>query len=203
MPGGRARYGGWERPSVGATDDRRDRARAHPHRRRDGCRLRRPRRRTLAVGRSSPLIVALLAVDLVVHRGNHEPTARRALVESAVWVACGLGFGAVVLASWGGQAFGEYLSGYVIEKSLSVDNVFVWAVIFSTFAIPLRYQHRVLFWGIFGALDAARGLHLRRHRAHRAVLVDAARVRCRADRVRHQGRPPPRRRGRRTGTTAR
>ena len=52
----------------------------------------------------------------------------------------------------GGQAFGEYLSGYVIEKSLSIDNVFVWAVIFSTFAIPLRYQHRVLFWGIFGAL---------------------------------------------------
>jgi tellurite resistance protein TerC len=53
---------------------------------------------------------------------------------------------------WGGQAFGEYMSGYVIEKSLSVDNVFVWAVIFSSFAIPLRLQHRVLFWGIFGAL---------------------------------------------------
>ncbi len=52
----------------------------------------------------------------------------------------------------GGAAFTEYLSGYVIEKSLSVDNVFVWAVIFSSFAIPLRYQHRVLFWGIFGAL---------------------------------------------------
>ena len=51
-----------------------------------------------------------------------------------------------------GGAFGEYLSGYVIEKSLSIDNVFVWAVIFSTFAIPARYQHRVLFWGIFGAL---------------------------------------------------
>jgi tellurite resistance protein TerC len=53
---------------------------------------------------------------------------------------------------FGGAAFGEYLSGYVIEKSLSIDNVFVWAVIFSTFAIPARYQHRVLFWGIFGAL---------------------------------------------------
>ena len=75
-----------------------------------------------------------------------------ALVESAIWVACGLGFGAVVLASWGGEAFGEYLSGYVIEKSLGVDNVFVWAIVFSSFAIPLRYQHRVLFWGIFGAL---------------------------------------------------
>jgi tellurite resistance protein TerC len=98
------------------------------------------------------LLAALLTVDLALHRGNHVPTARRALVESTVWVACGLGFSLVVLLAWGGQAFGEYMSGYVIEKSLSIDNVFVWAVIFSTFAIPPRYQHRVLFWGIFGAL---------------------------------------------------
>jgi tellurite resistance protein TerC len=98
------------------------------------------------------LLVGLLAVDLVAHRGAHEPTLRRAAFESAMWVACGLGFAVVVLWLWGSAAFGEYLSGYVIEKSLSVDNVFVWAIIFSTFAIPLRYQHRVLFWGIFGAL---------------------------------------------------
>jgi tellurite resistance protein TerC len=98
------------------------------------------------------LILALLAVDLYLHRGNHEPTTRRALIESGAWIACGLAFSGVVLAVFGGKAFGEYMSGYVIEKSLSVDNVFVWAVIFSTFAIPLRYQHRVLFWGIFGAL---------------------------------------------------
>ncbi len=98
------------------------------------------------------LLAALLSVDLVLHRGNHAPTARRALVESMAWVACGLGFSVVVLVAWGDQAFGEYLSGYIIEKSLSVDNVFVWAIIFSTFAIPRRYQHRVLFWGIFGAL---------------------------------------------------
>ena len=98
------------------------------------------------------VIVVLLAVDLLLHRGNHEPTAKRALVESAAWVACGLGFAVVVLVWMGGQAFSEYLSGYVIEKSLSIDNVFVWAVIFSSFAIPPRYQHRVLFWGIFGAL---------------------------------------------------
>ena len=98
------------------------------------------------------LLGTLLAADLLAHRGAHEPTLRRAAVESAVWVACGLGFAIVVLWLWGGAAFGEYLSGYVIEKSLSVDNVFVWAIIFSTFAIPLRYQHRVLFWGIFGAL---------------------------------------------------
>jgi tellurite resistance protein TerC len=98
------------------------------------------------------IIAALLAVDLVLHRGEHEPTFKRALAESAAWVACGLLFGVGMLAVFGGQAFGEYISGYVIEKSLSVDNVFVWAIIFSTFAIPLRYQHRVLFWGIFGAL---------------------------------------------------
>ncbi len=94
----------------------------------------------------------MLGVDLFIHRGNHEPNPRRALVESAIWVGCGLGFAGVVLIAWGGTAFSEYLSGYVIEKSLSVDNVFVWAIIFSSFAIPLRYQHRVLFWGIFGAL---------------------------------------------------
>jgi tellurite resistance protein TerC len=98
------------------------------------------------------LILGLLAIDLFLHRDNHEPTARRAVVESSVWIAFGLGFSGVVLALFGGKAMGEYLSGYVIEKSLSVDNVFVWAVIFATFAIPLRYQHRVLFWGIFGAL---------------------------------------------------
>jgi tellurite resistance protein TerC len=98
------------------------------------------------------LIVALLTVDLLLHRGNQEPTTKHALIESAVWVACGLGFSVVILLLFGGAAFGEYLSGYVIEKSLSIDNVFVWAVIFSTFAIPARYQHRVLFWGIFGAL---------------------------------------------------
>lgn len=98
------------------------------------------------------VIVALLTVDLLLHRGNHEPTAKRALIESAAWVACGLGFAVVVLVWKGGGAFSEYLSGYVIEKSLSIDNVFVWAVIFSSFAIPARYQHRVLFWGIFGAL---------------------------------------------------
>ncbi|MGH7292527.1 MAG: TerC family protein, partial [Myxococcota bacterium] len=101
------------------------------------------------------LIVALavmLGIDLLAHRDDHEPSAKGALVESAIWVSCGLGFAGVVLIAWGGTAFSEYLSGYVIEKSLSVDNVFVWAIIFSTFAIPLRFQHRVLFWGIFGAL---------------------------------------------------
>jgi tellurite resistance protein TerC len=64
----------------------------------------------------------------------------------------GLAFAAVIALAFGGQASGEYLAGYLIEKSLSVDNVFVWAVIFGSFSIPVRFQHRVLFWGVFGAL---------------------------------------------------
>jgi tellurite resistance protein TerC len=94
----------------------------------------------------------MLAVDLVRHRDDHEPTMREALGESIVWVLCGLAFAGVIALAFGGGAFGEYISGYLIEKSLSVDNVFVWAMLFSSMAIPLKYQHRVLFWGIFGAL---------------------------------------------------
>jgi len=97
-------------------------------------------------------IAVLLGVDLIRHRDNHEPGQKETLVESAVWVACGLAFSGVVAFVWGFDAFGEYLSGYLIEKSLSVDNVFVWSILLTTLAIPLRYQHRVLFWGIFGAL---------------------------------------------------
>ena len=94
----------------------------------------------------------MLTIDLVRHRDDHEPTMGEALRESIVWVACGLAFAGVVAFAFGGQAFGEYISGYLIEKSLSVDNVFVWSMLFTTLAIPLKFQHRVLFWGIFGAL---------------------------------------------------
>jgi tellurite resistance protein TerC len=94
----------------------------------------------------------MLAIDLMRHRDDHEPTLREALKESCIWVACGLAFSVVVLVAFNGQAFGEYISGYLIEKSLSVDNVFVWSMLFTSMAIPLKYQHRVLFWGIFGAL---------------------------------------------------
>jgi tellurite resistance protein TerC len=69
-----------------------------------------------------------------------------------VWITIGLSFTAVIWVWLGRTAAGEYLAGYLVEKSLSVDNVFVWAVIFSYFAVPKKYQHRVLFWGIFGAL---------------------------------------------------
>ena len=95
----------------------------------------------------------LLLVDLLVfHREAHAVKPKEAAIESALWIGVGLAFGLVVLWAYGGQATGEYYAGYLIEKSLSVDNVFVWALIFSYFAVPGKYQHRVLFWGIFGAL---------------------------------------------------
>jgi tellurite resistance protein TerC len=77
---------------------------------------------------------------------------RSAAIGTAVWVAIGLAFAFVILATLGGSATGQYLTGYVIEESLSVDNVFVWAVIFTFFAVPTAYHRRALFWGIFGAL---------------------------------------------------
>ncbi|MFM9036750.1 MAG: TerC family protein [Actinomycetota bacterium] len=98
-------------------------------------------------------IAFLLCLDLLVfHRRAHEVHVREALVESIVWIGLGLSFTVVVAIAFGGGAAGEYISGYLIEKSLSVDNVFVWALILGHFRIPNKYQHRVLFWGIFGAL---------------------------------------------------
>jgi tellurite resistance protein TerC len=98
-------------------------------------------------------IVALLVTDLlVVHRRPHAVGLREAAIESTVWIAIGLSFTAVIAVMGGGAAAGEYVTGYLIEKSLSVDNVFVWAVLLSYFAVPREYQFRVLFWGIFGAL---------------------------------------------------
>ena len=98
------------------------------------------------------LLGLLLTVDLIRHRDDHEPSPREAAIETLVWVSIGLSFSLVIAFAYGSQAFGEYISGYLIEKSLSVDNVFVWAILFSAMAIPLKFQHRVLFWGIFGAL---------------------------------------------------
>lgn len=99
------------------------------------------------------LIIGLLLFDLLVlHRRPREISFREALMETAGWVAVAVGFGALVWWWLGGEGLGQYLSGYLIEESLSVDNVFVWAVILSWFAVPAAYQFRVLFWGVFGAL---------------------------------------------------
>ena len=98
-------------------------------------------------------ITALLIIDLLlVHRTPHVISIKEALIESTVWISIGLGFGLVMLAWHGPDAAGEYYAGFLIEKSLSIDNVFVWAVIFAFFAVPREFQFRVLFWGIFGAL---------------------------------------------------
>ena len=99
------------------------------------------------------VLAALLLVDiLVIHRKAHVVHTKEAAIESAAWISVGLLFGLVMLWEFGGAAAGEYMGGYLIEKSLSVDNVFVWAVLFAHFRVPAQYQHRVLFWGIFGAL---------------------------------------------------
>jgi len=102
-------------------------------------------------------IVALLVVDLLlVHRKPHEIHFKEAAIESSIWISIGVAFTGVIYllggSADGGAAAGEYISGFLLEKSLSVDNVFVWAVIFTYFAVPKQYQFRVLFWGIFGAL---------------------------------------------------
>ena len=99
------------------------------------------------------LILALLAVDLgVFHRNAHTVGLREAAAWSAVWIALALVFNAGVFYFGGSQKGTEFLTGYLIEKSLSVDNVFVFVLLFTYFAVPAQYQHRVLFWGILGAL---------------------------------------------------
>ena len=98
-------------------------------------------------------IVALLIVDLKVVMGDeHEIQTREAAWYSAAWISLGVLFGAFIWVWQGGDSALLYITGYLIEKSLSIDNVFVWAVMFQFFAVPPKYQHRVLFWGIFGAL---------------------------------------------------
>jgi tellurite resistance protein TerC len=98
-------------------------------------------------------ILAMLALDLgVFHRKAHEVTFKEAATWSAVWVALALAFNVGVWQLMGAEKGTQFLTGYLIEKSLSVDNIFVFALIFSYFAVPSVYQHRVLFWGILGAL---------------------------------------------------
>ena len=97
-------------------------------------------------------ILAMLAVDLLAHRREHVVTLREAAAWSAVWVTLGVGFGVLVWRVYGAEAGGQYFAGYLIEKSLAVDNVFVFALIFTAFAVPRQYQHRVLFYGVLGAL---------------------------------------------------
>jgi tellurite resistance protein TerC len=98
-------------------------------------------------------VLAMLAVDLFVfHREAHEVRAAEAAAWSTVWVALAVCFGIGVYVFLGPERGLEYFTGYLIEKALSVDNIFVFVLIFGYFRVPPRYQHRVLFWGILGAL---------------------------------------------------
>lgn len=99
------------------------------------------------------IVITLLALDLgVLHRKQREIEVTESLILSAVYIALGLGFGAWVWWYMGETAGIQYVTGFVIEKSLAMDNVFVIAMIFTYFAIPRIYQHRVLFWGILGVI---------------------------------------------------
>ncbi len=98
-------------------------------------------------------VLAMLALDLLVfHRKPHEVSVREALSWSAVWIALALVFNAGLYFFQGRQPALEFLTGYLIEKSLSVDNIFVFLMVFAYFRVPQKYQHEVLFWGILGAL---------------------------------------------------
>lgn len=105
------------------------------------------------------LILGMLAIDLFAHRRAHVIGVREAAAWSAVWVSIGVAFGAWVWWAHGAELGQQYFAGYLIEKSLAVDNVFVWAIIFTYFAVPREFQHRVLFFGVLGAL-VFRGLFI-------------------------------------------
>jgi tellurite resistance protein TerC len=99
------------------------------------------------------LVFLMLALDLgVFNRKVHAPSVREAAIWSAVWVALSLAFNAIVWHYMGPPKGLEWLTGYLLEKSLSVDNLFVFVLIFSSFQVDLRHQHRVLYWGVLGAL---------------------------------------------------
>ena len=98
-------------------------------------------------------VLLMLALDLgVFHRKSHEVKIKEALIWTGIWIFLALLFNAGIYYFFGNEKALEFLTGYIIEKSLSVDNIFVFILIFTYFNIPLEYQHKVLFWGIFGAL---------------------------------------------------
>lgn len=97
-------------------------------------------------------IIVMLLIDLFAHRKAHEIEFKEAAGWSIFWVALGLIFGVIVWVGAGAEFGQQYFAGFLIEKSLAVDNVFVWAIIFASLGVPRKYQHRVLFLGVLGAL---------------------------------------------------
>ncbi len=99
------------------------------------------------------VVLGLLALDLgVFHRKSHEVKIKEALIWSAVWISLALLFNVFVYFTRGSGPALEFLTGYLIEEALSVDNLFVFLLVFSYFRVPANVQHKVLFWGILGAL---------------------------------------------------
>jgi tellurite resistance protein TerC len=99
------------------------------------------------------IILGMIAIDLFVVRKNaHNVGFREALTWSLIWVALSLGFGTFIFLFMGYEKGAEFFSGYIVEKMLSIDNIFIFSVIFHALSIPLKYQHRVLVWGVIGAL---------------------------------------------------
>ena len=99
------------------------------------------------------VVLAILALDLgVLHRRSEKVTLKQAAIWSTIWVVLSLSFAASIYLAMGKQRGLEFLTGYLIEYALSVDNIFVFVLIFTYFNVPEKYQHRVLFWGIIGAL---------------------------------------------------
>src|SRR5688572_9525385 len=99
------------------------------------------------------VVFVMLALDLgVFHRRAHAVSIREATAWTIVWIAVSLVFNAVVFYWFGEKTALEFLTGYIVEKALSVDNLFVFFVLFNYFRVPQQLQHRVLFWGIFGAI---------------------------------------------------
>lgn len=113
------------------------------------------------------VIACMLAIDLIAHRTAHVIGVREAAGWSIFWVASGITFGGIIWWLFGAEFGQQYFAGFVIEKSLAVDNVFVWAIIFAAFAVPPQFQHRVLFLGVLGAL-VFRGIFI----AAGAALID-------------------------------
>ena len=98
------------------------------------------------------VMLTALAIDLFGHRGGREETHRRSVIWAVIWISVGLGFGAFIAAVLGGEKAGDYLAAYLLEESLSIDNLFVFLVIFQSLKIAPEHQRSVLTWGIFGAL---------------------------------------------------
>ncbi len=131
-----------------------------------------------AWGLLAGVMLLLIAVDLVAHRGDRIDSRRRALVWTVVWIAAAVVFGAGVAVWFGADAAEQYFAAYLLEKSLSVDNLFVFVVVFGALDIPLSEQRRVLTWGILGAL-VTRGVFIALgaailHRWHEITYVFGA-----------------------------